>query len=49
MWDYYLAYCQGGFAERHIGDAQILLVRNAVPVRETARGRAASQVPGFPA
>lgn len=25
MWEYYLAYCEGGFAERHIGDAQILL------------------------
>jgi cyclopropane-fatty-acyl-phospholipid synthase len=46
MWDYYLAYCQGGFAERHIGDAQVLLARNAVPVRETGRGRVASHVPG---
>ncbi len=25
MWEYYLAYCEGGFAEKHIGDAQILL------------------------
>jgi cyclopropane-fatty-acyl-phospholipid synthase len=25
MWDYYLAYCQGGFAEAYIGDAQLLL------------------------
>ena len=23
-WDYYLAYCEGAFAERHIGDAQLL-------------------------
>jgi cyclopropane-fatty-acyl-phospholipid synthase len=27
MWDYYLAYCQGGFAEKYIGDAQIHLTR----------------------
>ena len=25
MWDYYLAYCEGAFRERHIGDAQLLL------------------------
>ena len=28
MWDYYLAYCEGAFLERHVGDAQILLVKN---------------------
>ncbi|HEU5133871.1 MAG TPA: cyclopropane-fatty-acyl-phospholipid synthase family protein [Steroidobacteraceae bacterium] len=27
MWEYYLAYCEGGFAERAIGDAQLLLVK----------------------
>lgn len=27
MWDYYLAYCQGAFEERYIGDAQLLLVK----------------------
>jgi cyclopropane-fatty-acyl-phospholipid synthase len=27
MWDYYLAYCEGAFAEKYIGDAQILLVK----------------------
>jgi cyclopropane-fatty-acyl-phospholipid synthase len=27
MWDYYLAYCEGAFAERHIGDAQLLLIK----------------------
>lgn len=27
MWDYYLAYCEGAFAERHIGDSQILLTK----------------------
>jgi cyclopropane-fatty-acyl-phospholipid synthase len=25
MWDYYLAYCEGGFRERYIGDVQLLL------------------------
>jgi cyclopropane-fatty-acyl-phospholipid synthase len=25
MWEYYLAYCEGGFAEGYIGDAQLLL------------------------
>lgn len=27
MWDYYLAYCEGAFTERHIGDSQILLTK----------------------
>jgi cyclopropane-fatty-acyl-phospholipid synthase len=27
MWDYYLAYCEGAFAEKYIGDAQVLLVK----------------------
>jgi hypothetical protein len=27
MWDYYLAYCEGGFEERHISDVQILLAK----------------------
>lgn len=27
MWEYYLAYCEGGFAERHIGNVQMLLAR----------------------
>lgn len=27
MWDLYLAYCQAGFAERHISDVQLLLTR----------------------
>jgi cyclopropane-fatty-acyl-phospholipid synthase len=25
MWEYYLAYCQGAFAERYIGDVQLVL------------------------
>ena len=27
MWDYYLAYCEGAFTERFIGDAQLLLAK----------------------
>lgn len=27
MWDYYLAYCEGGFRARRIGDAQVLLTK----------------------
>ncbi len=29
MWDYYLAYCEGAFRERYIGDAQLLLAKAA--------------------
>jgi cyclopropane-fatty-acyl-phospholipid synthase len=46
MWDYYLAYCQGGFAERYIGDAQILLTKQAVLAREFRRERVESAAPG---
>ncbi|MEF8793088.1 cyclopropane-fatty-acyl-phospholipid synthase family protein [Thiohalorhabdus sp.] len=27
LWDYYLQYCEAGFAERHIGDLQVMLAR----------------------
>ncbi|MCB9915065.1 MAG: class I SAM-dependent methyltransferase [Planctomycetes bacterium] len=27
LWEFYFAYCEGGFAERHIGDVQLLLQR----------------------
>ena len=27
MWEYYLCYCEGGFAERYIGDVQIIFVK----------------------
>jgi cyclopropane-fatty-acyl-phospholipid synthase len=27
LWEFYLAYCEGGFAERSIGDVQILLTK----------------------
>lgn len=26
-WDYYLAYCEGAFRERHIGDVQVVLAK----------------------
>jgi len=31
MWDYYLAYCEGAFRERHISDVQLILTKNANP------------------
>jgi cyclopropane-fatty-acyl-phospholipid synthase len=27
MWEYYLCYCEGGFAERYLGDVQMLFVK----------------------
>jgi cyclopropane-fatty-acyl-phospholipid synthase len=27
LWEYYLCYCEGGFAERQLGDVQLLLTR----------------------
>ena len=27
MWDFYLCYCEGGFAERQLGDVQMLLTK----------------------
>lgn len=44
MWEYYLCYCEAGFAERHIGNVQMLLakpmyrdpiIRNDAPFRGT--------------
>jgi len=29
MWDYYLAYCEGAFRERHIGDVQLMITKNS--------------------
>ncbi len=29
LWEYYLCYCEAGFAERYIGDVQMLLARPA--------------------
>ena len=38
MWEYYLAYCEGAFLERYIGDVQLVLAR-------AAAGRSLSPVP----
>ena len=27
LWEYYLCYCEGGFAERQLGDVQLLLTK----------------------
>jgi cyclopropane-fatty-acyl-phospholipid synthase len=27
LWEFYFAYCEGGFAERHIGDVHMILER----------------------
>ena len=31
MWDYYLAYSEGAFRERHISDVQLMLTKNSNP------------------
>ncbi len=27
MWEFYLCYCEGGFAERYLGDVQVLFLK----------------------
>jgi cyclopropane-fatty-acyl-phospholipid synthase len=27
LWEFYLCYCEGGFAERQLGDVQMLLAK----------------------
>jgi len=27
LWDYYLAFCEGAFRERHIGDMQLIFAK----------------------
>ena len=45
MWDFYLAYCEGGFRERSIGVAQLLMARpghrRPAPMPELTRATAA--------
>jgi cyclopropane-fatty-acyl-phospholipid synthase len=52
MWEFYLAYCEGGFLERYIGDAQLLLAKPAADVPWTGVNRAdqaeAAQAADFP-
>ena len=38
MWEYYLAYCEGGFAEGYIGDAQLLLRKAGVRPADSSAG-----------
>ena len=37
MWDFYLSYCEGGFAERALGDVQVVLQDSRMRVNPTAR------------
>jgi cyclopropane-fatty-acyl-phospholipid synthase len=39
MWEFYLCYCEAGFAERYLGDVQMLLTK--------PRSRRASLLPGL--
>jgi len=43
MWDYYLAYCEGGFAEGYIGDAQVLLAKSLAASGRGVQDPAASK------
>ena len=36
MWEFYLAYCEGGFRERSIGDVQMLLTRPRAQIAQFA-------------
>ena len=36
MWEFYLAYCEGAFRERYIGDAQVLLAKAQSDLRPAA-------------
>jgi cyclopropane-fatty-acyl-phospholipid synthase len=51
MWDYYLAYCEGAFRERHISDVQLMLIKNANPAMlagEPWKQPAANEVQSVP-
>jgi cyclopropane-fatty-acyl-phospholipid synthase len=37
MWHFYLSYCEGGFAERALGDVQLVLQDSSVAARPTLR------------
>ncbi|HTN50057.1 MAG TPA: cyclopropane-fatty-acyl-phospholipid synthase family protein [Burkholderiaceae bacterium] len=37
MWHFYLSYCEGGFAERALGDVQIVLQESSAAVAPTPR------------
>ena len=47
MWEFYFCYCEGGFAEGVLGDAQMLLVKPlARPAPQTERDQAERPMPG---
>jgi cyclopropane-fatty-acyl-phospholipid synthase len=51
MWDYYLAYCEGAFRERHISDIQLMFTKNANPAilyGEPWKHNGQSEVPAAP-
>lgn len=37
MWEYYLAYCEGGFLEHYIGDVQVLFAKPATSLESISR------------
>ncbi len=37
LWEFYFCYCEGGFAERYIGDVQMLLARPGHRLERTVR------------
>ena len=44
LWDYYLCYCEAGFAERYIGNAQLVMTKPRSTLTPAARCRAAGGV-----
>jgi len=51
MWDYYLAFCEGAFRERHISDLQLMLTKNGNPgilYGEPWKHNRESEVPAAP-
>ena len=36
MWEFYLCYCEGGFAERAIGDVHMLLTKRGCRTRDVS-------------
>jgi cyclopropane-fatty-acyl-phospholipid synthase len=44
LWAYYLSYCEGGFAEGYIGDAQLLLRKAGVPAGSAGASRRPAEV-----
>jgi cyclopropane-fatty-acyl-phospholipid synthase len=47
MWDYYLAYCEGGFRERYVSDVQLVLSKIQLPLDHlrTSSANADSRAP----